>query len=88
MPLSSLVRLLQSSALTGELCERIQRPDRLLLRGGGRGARAHAPEARPRHGAAGLRLIPEHGAVDAAIRAHVQAVKRKLLMWMPSSRWM
>ena len=23
------------------------------------------PEARPRHGAAGLRLIPEHGAVDA-----------------------
>ena len=40
MPLSSLVRLLQSSALTGELGERIDRSDRLLLRGAGRGARA------------------------------------------------
>ena len=40
MPLSSLVRLLQVSALTGELGERIDRSDRLLLRGAGRGARA------------------------------------------------
>ena len=40
MPLSSLVRLLQTSALTGELLERSQRPDRLLLRGANRAARA------------------------------------------------
>ena len=40
MPLSSLVRLLQTSALTGELLERSDRPTRLLLRGAGRGARA------------------------------------------------
>ena len=40
MPLSSLVRLLQSSALTGELLERRSRDQRLLLRGGHRAARA------------------------------------------------
>ena len=40
MPLSSLVRLLQTSALTGELLERSQRPERLLLRGANRAARA------------------------------------------------
>ena len=40
MPLSSLVRLLQTSALTGELLERSQRSERLLLRGANRAARA------------------------------------------------
>ncbi len=40
MPLSSLVRLLQTSALTGELCDRTQRDQRLLMRGAGRAARA------------------------------------------------
>ncbi len=40
MPLSSLVRLLQTSALTGELLERTDRSERLLLRGAGRGTRA------------------------------------------------
>ena len=40
MPLSSLVRLLQTSALSGELCERAQRDQRLLMRGAGRAARA------------------------------------------------
>ena len=49
MPLSSLVRLLQTSALSGELCERQDRSDRLLLRGGGRGARALVASALARH---------------------------------------
>ncbi|MDB4555322.1 transcription-repair coupling factor, partial [Synechococcus sp. AH-707-D15] len=40
MPLSSLVRLLQTSALSGELCERAERDQRLLMRGAGRAARA------------------------------------------------
>ena len=40
MPLNSLVRLLQTTALTGELQERSQRPERLLLRGANRAARA------------------------------------------------
>lgn len=40
MPLSSLVSLLQTSALTGELLERTDRSERLLLRGAGRGTRA------------------------------------------------
>ena len=40
MPLSSLVRLLKTTALTGELLERSQRSERLLMRGGGRVARA------------------------------------------------
>ena len=40
MPLSSLVRQLQEAALTGELLERSRRPDRLLMRGAGRGCRA------------------------------------------------
>ena len=49
MPLSSLVRLLQCSALTSEIGERIDRPDRLLLRGGSRGARALVASALARH---------------------------------------
>ncbi len=40
MPLSSLVRQLESSVLTGELLERCQRKERLLLRGAGRAGRA------------------------------------------------
>ena len=40
MPLSSLVRLVQTSTLSGELCERTNRDQRLLMRGAGRGARA------------------------------------------------
>ena len=49
MPLSSLVRLLQTSALSGELCERLDRSDRLLLRGAGRAARALVASAMARH---------------------------------------
>ncbi|MEB3167804.1 MAG: transcription-repair coupling factor [Synechococcaceae cyanobacterium] len=40
MPLSALVRQLQQVPLTAELLARSRRPERLLLRGGGRGARA------------------------------------------------
>ena len=40
MPLRSLVTQLQQAALTGELLERTQRDDRLLMRGAGRGSRA------------------------------------------------
>ncbi|MEY3464233.1 MAG: hypothetical protein RLZZ468_2011, partial [Cyanobacteriota bacterium] len=40
MPLSPLVRQLQQVPLTGEVLARIERPDRLRLSGGGRGARA------------------------------------------------
>ena len=49
MPLSSLVRLLQTSALSGELCDRLDRSDRLLLRGAGRAARALVASAMARH---------------------------------------
>ena len=40
MPLRSLVRQLQDSALSGELLERSRRTDRLLMRGAGRCSRA------------------------------------------------
>ena len=40
MPLSSIVRQLQSNTLTAELAERSHRQNRLLIRGGGRAARA------------------------------------------------
>jgi transcription-repair coupling factor (superfamily II helicase) len=50
MPLSSLVRLLQSSGLTGELLERCGRDDRLLLRGGNRAARALVTTALAKRG--------------------------------------
>ena len=40
MPLSSVVHQLQTAALTGELVERSERSERLLIRGAGRAARA------------------------------------------------
>ena len=40
MPLRSLVRQLQNTALTGELLERSRRSERLLMRGAGRATRA------------------------------------------------
>jgi transcription-repair coupling factor (superfamily II helicase) len=57
MPLSSLVRLLQTSALTGELLERSDRPDRLLLRGAGRGARALVASALARRADQSLLVV-------------------------------
>lgn len=40
MPLSALVQQLKAAPLTAEVLDRARRPDRLLLRGGGRGARS------------------------------------------------
>ena len=40
MPLRSMVRQLQEAALTGELLERCNRSERLLMRGANRGSRA------------------------------------------------
>ncbi|MFM7170007.1 MAG: transcription-repair coupling factor [Cyanobium sp.] len=40
MPLSALVRQLKGAPLTAEVLDRARRSDRLLLRGGGRGARS------------------------------------------------
>ena len=57
MPLSSLVRLLQTSALTGELLERSDRSDRLLLRGAGRGARALVASALARRANQALLVV-------------------------------
>ena len=57
MPLSSLVRLLQTSALTGELLDRSDRPDRLLLRGAGRGARALVASALARRADQSLLVV-------------------------------
>ena len=57
MPLSSLVRLLQTSALTGELLERSQRADRLLLRGANRAARALVASAMAKRGQQSLLVV-------------------------------
>jgi transcription-repair coupling factor (superfamily II helicase) len=57
MPLSALVRQVQQAPLTAEVLERAQRPDRLLLRGGGRGARALVSSALARLADAPLLVI-------------------------------
>ena len=48
MPLRSLVTQLQQAALTGELLERAERDDRLLMRGAGRASRALVASAMAR----------------------------------------
>ena len=57
MPLSALVRQLKEAPLTAELLERARRADRLLLRGGGRGARALVASALARRADAPLLVI-------------------------------
>ena len=51
------MRLLQTSALTGELLERSDRSDRLLLRGAGRGARALVASALARRANQSLLVV-------------------------------
>ena len=57
MPLSALVRQLQQAPLTAEVLARAQRPERLLLRGGGRVARALVTSALARKAEAPLLVI-------------------------------
>jgi len=55
MPLTALVRQLQQVPLTGEVRSRMERPERLRLSGGGRGARALVASALA--GSAGAPLL-------------------------------
>ena len=57
MPLSALVRQLQLAPLTAEVLARSQRPERLLIRGGGRVARALVTSALARLADAPLLVI-------------------------------
>jgi transcription-repair coupling factor (superfamily II helicase) len=57
MPLSALVRQLKAAPLTAEVLDRARRPDRLLLRGGGRGARSLVVSALARCAEAPLLVI-------------------------------
>ena len=57
MPLTALVRQLQQASLTAELLARAERMERLLLRGGGRVARALVTSALARQAGAPLLVI-------------------------------
>ncbi|MFM7465611.1 MAG: transcription-repair coupling factor [Cyanobium sp.] len=57
MPLSALVQQLKAAPLTAEVLDRARRPDRLLLRGGGRGARSLVVSALARCAEAPLLVI-------------------------------
>ncbi|MGA1303213.1 MAG: transcription-repair coupling factor [Cyanobium sp.] len=57
MPLSALVQQLKEAPLTAEVLERARRSDRLLIRGGGRGARSLVTSALARRAGGPLLVI-------------------------------
>ncbi|MEB3257455.1 MAG: transcription-repair coupling factor [Cyanobacteriota bacterium] len=57
MPLSALVQQLKEATLTAEVLERARRSDRLLIRGGGRGARSLVTSALARRAGGPLLVI-------------------------------